>query len=137
VKYLLDTNICVFLFRRKSQVALDRLFKSQSGEVGISTITLAELRYGADRSSNPAKNHAVIDAFLMTVTVLDFTAEAAGVYGNIRTQLESAGTPIGPFDNLIAAQAISSQCIAVTNNINEFSRVPGLVVEDWTQPQSS
>jgi tRNA(fMet)-specific endonuclease VapC len=134
VKYLLDTNICVFIFRQKSAAVLQRLHKTQLGEVGISTITLAELRYGADRSSDPARNHLVIDAFLLTVIVSDFTENSARAYGSIRSQLESLGTPIGPVDTFIAAHAMSVGAIVVTNNSREFSRIAGLSVEDWTQP---
>lgn len=134
MKYLLDTNICVFLFRRKSPAVSQRLYQTQAGEVGISTVTLAELRYGADRSGDPPKNHAVIDAFLTTVSVREFDEEAASMYGSVRTVLESLGIPIGPLDNMIAAHALSLGLTLVTNNVREFSRVAGLVVEDWNLP---
>jgi tRNA(fMet)-specific endonuclease VapC len=133
VKYLLDTNICVFLFRRKSPEALQRLYQTQTGEVGISTVTLAELRDGADKSADPAKNHVVIDAFLTNITLVEFDEGAARCYGAVRSQLESRGTPIGPLDNLIAAQALSLGVTLVTNNVREFVRVTGMAVEDWTQ----
>ena len=134
MKYLLDTNICVFIFRRKFPSVLQRLHQTQSGEVGISAVTLAELRYGADKSSNPTKNHTVIDAFLTTVAVLEFHEDAARLDGTVRSDLESRGTPIGPLDNMIAAHALSAGTILVTNNVRELSRVAGLVVEDWTCP---
>jgi len=134
VKYLLDTNICVFLFRRKFPSVLQRLHQTQAGEVGISAVTLAELRYGADRSSDPPKNHAVIDAFLTTVAVVEFREDAARLYGLVRSDLESRGTPIGPLDNMIAAHTLSLGVTLVTNNVREFSRVTGLVVEDWCEP---
>ncbi len=133
MKYLLDTNICVFLFRQKSAEALQRLYQTQTGEVGISAVTLAELRYGADKSADPAKNHVVIDAFLTNITLAEFDESAAKCYGAIRSELESRGTPIGPLDNLIAAQALSLRVTLVTNNVREFARVSGMVVEDWTQ----
>lgn len=132
MKYLLDTNICVFLFRRKFPSVLQRLHQTQPGEVGISAVTLAELRYGADKSSDPSKNHAVIDAFLTTVAVLEFHEDAARLYGIVRSELESRETPIGPLDNMIAAHSLSAGTILVTNNVRELSRVAGLVVEDWT-----
>lgn len=134
MKYLLDTNICVFLFRRKFPSVLQRLHQTQAGEVGISAVTLAELRYGADRSSDPPKNHAVIDAFLTTVAVVEFREDAARLYGLVRSDLESRGTPIGPLDNMIAAHTLSLGVTLVTNNVREFSRVTGLVVEDWCEP---
>lgn len=134
MKYLLDTNICVFIFRRKFPSIRQRLDKTQPGEVGISAVTLAELRYGADKSSDPAKNHTVIDAFLTTVVVQEFSEDAARIYGNVRSQLESRGTPIGPLDNMIAAHSLSAGTVLVTNNVHEFSRVAGLVVVDWTCP---
>jgi len=134
VKYLLDTNICVFIFRRKFPSVLQRLHQTQAGEVGISAVTLAELRYGADRSSDPPKNHAVIDAFLTTVAVFEFHEDAARFYGIVRSELESRGTPIGPLDNMIAAHSLSLGVTLVTNNVREFSRVTGLAVEDWSEP---
>ena len=134
MKYLLDTNICVFLFRRKFPSVLQRLHQTQAGEVGISAVTLAELRYGADRSSDPPKNHAVIDAFLTAVSVLEFHEDAARLYGLVRSELESLGTPIGPLDNMIAAHTLSLGVTLVTNNVREFSRVTGLAVEDWCEP---
>lgn len=137
MKYLLDTNICVFLFRRKSPAALQRLYQTQSGDVGISTVTLAELRFGANNSGDPLKNHAVIDAFLTNVTAVEFGAEAAKIYGFVRSDLESRGVPIGPLDTLIAAHGLSLGVTLVTNNVREFSRVTRLVVEDWTQPTTS
>jgi tRNA(fMet)-specific endonuclease VapC len=116
VKYLLDTNICVFI-RKKSQQALQRLRQHPAGDVGISTITLAELRFGADKSQDPPKNHAAMDAFLAPLEIVEFDALAAEQYGGIR-----------------AAHAQSLGLILVTNNIGEFGRVSGLVVEDWTVP---
>lgn len=133
MKYLLDTNICVFLFRRKSSVALQRLVQTQTGDVGISTVTLAELRFGADKSGDPPRNHAVIDAFLTNVTIVEFDEEAATFYGSVRSDLESRGIPIGALDTLIAAHGLSLGVALVTNNVREFSRIKGLVVEDWTQ----
>ncbi len=134
MKYLLDTNICVFIFRRKFPSILQRLHQTQPGEVGISAVTLAELRYGADKSSDPPKNHTVIDAFLTTVAVLEFHEDAARLYGTVRSDLESRGTPIGPLDTMIAAHTLSLGVTLVTNNVREFARVIGLAVEDWSGP---
>jgi len=134
VKYLLDTNICVFVIRKKSQLALQRLRQHPAGDVGISTITLAELRYGADKSQDPPKNHAALNAFLAPLEVVEFDAQAAEQYGRIRADLEKRGLPIGPLDTLIATHAQSLGLTLVTNNLSEFTRVSGLVVEDWTVP---
>jgi len=134
VKYLLDTNICVFVIRRKSAAVLARLEKHTADEIGISTVTLAELRYGADKSQRPAQNHAALDAFLMPLMTVDFDADAAECYGKVRTTLERRGMPIGPLDTMIAAHALCLGIPLVTNNTVEFSRVAGLQLEDWTLP---
>lgn len=134
IRYLLDTNICIFLIRNKSQMVLQRFRQHPLGEIGISAVTLAELRYGADKSQDPTANHAALDAFLVPLSILDFNAEAANHYGKIRTDLEGRGLPIGPLDTMIAAHARSLGVTLVTNNVSEFSRVPGLTIEDWTKP---
>lgn len=134
ISYLLDTNICVFLIRNKSQSVLQRFRQHPVGEIGISAVTLAELRYGAEKSQNPAANHAALEAFLVPLSILDFDAEAASHYGKVRTDLEVRGLPIGPLDTMIAAHARSLSVTLVTNNVSEFSRVPGLAIEDWTKP---
>ena len=134
MNYLLDTSTCVFIIRNKSHLALQRLRQHAAGVVGISSITLAELRYGADKSQNPAKNHAALNGFLAPLEIVEFDARAAGQYGNTRADLEKRGLPIGPLDTLIAAHAHSPGLTLVTNNISEFTRVSGLAVEDWTVP---
>ena len=134
MKYLLDTNICVFIIRKKSQNALQRLGQHPMGVVGISVITLAELRYGADKSQDPPKNHAALMAFLAPLEVVEFDTSAADHYGIIRADLEKRGLPIGSLDMLIAAHAQSLGLTVVTNNVGEFTRVSGLAVEDWTLP---
>jgi tRNA(fMet)-specific endonuclease VapC len=134
VTYLLDTNTCVFIIRNKSQLALQRLRQHAAGVVAISSITLAELRFGADKSQDSAKNHAAFNGFLAPLEIVEFDAQAAGQYGNIRVDLENRGLPIGPLDTLIAAHAQSLSLTLVTNNIREFTRVSGLSVEDWTVP---
>jgi tRNA(fMet)-specific endonuclease VapC len=134
MKYLLDTNICVFIIRKKSQLALQRLRQHSVGDVGISAVTLAELRYGADKSQKPAANHAALDGFLASLEIVDFGGRAATHYGKVRADLETRGIPIGPLDTLIAAHALSLGVTLVTNNTAEFSRVNGLTVEDWSVP---
>jgi tRNA(fMet)-specific endonuclease VapC len=132
VKYLLDTNICIFLVKRKPVSVLLRFEQQSPQDISISTVTLAELRYGADKSSRPRQNHAALDAFLVPLSVLDFDSEAADRYGQVRADLERQGTPIGPLDTMIAAHALRLGAALVTNNSSEFSRVAGLNVEDWT-----
>jgi tRNA(fMet)-specific endonuclease VapC len=134
VKYLLDTNICVFVIRQKPQGVMHRFRQHDPDDLGISTVTLAELRYGADKSQDPVKNHNALNAFLAPLEIADFDARASEAYGKVRQDLESRGLPIGPLDTMIAAHALSLNVAVVTNNANEFSRVTGLTVEDWTQP---
>lgn len=137
MKYLLDTNFCVFVIRQRPQRALDRFREHDAGDLGISTITEAELRYGADKSRDPARNHAALNFFLAPLEIADFDSQAAEGYGRVRVDLESRGQAIGPLDTMIAAHALSLGVVVVTNNISEFSRVVGLNVEDWTQPRAN
>ncbi len=134
MKYLLDTNICIFVIKQKPTLVLQRFLQESPDDVAISSVTLAELRYGADKSTSPAKNHAALDSFLMPISVADFDSPAADDYGKVRAYLERRGTPIGPLDTMIAAHARSLNVTLVTANTSEFSRVPGLVCEDWTVP---
>ena len=134
MKYLLDTNICVFAIRKKSKRLLDRLRQFGPGDVGISTVTLAELRYGADKSQDPAKNHNALNSFVAPLEIVEFDAQAAEQYGRVRADLEVRGIPIGPLDTMLAAHALSLSVPLVTNNVGEFSRVSGLTVEDWAAP---
>ena len=133
MKYLLDTNICVFLIRRQSDAIREHLQRHQVGEIAISAITESELRFGADKSLDPAKNHAHLDRFLLTLPVLPFDSECAREYGRIRAFMEKNGTPIGSLDTLIAAHSLRAGLTIVTNNTREFQRVPGLSAVDWTQ----
>jgi len=133
VKFLLDTNICVFLIRNQSERVRDHIRRRRVGDIGVSAITESELRFGADKSSDPEKNHAVLERFFLTLPVLAFDSGCAREYGRIRAFLEKKGTPIGSLDTLIAAHALSGEMTVVTNNTREFKRVPGLRVEDWTR----
>ena len=129
---MLDTNICIFAIKRKSHLIASRIRKHQSSVV-LSSVVLAELRFGADKSQQPSKNHFALDLFLQPLQVSGLMADVATVYGRVRTTLESLGTPIGPLDTLIAAHALSMNATLVTNNTREFSRVPCLQLEDWSQ----
>jgi len=136
LKWLLDTNVCVFAIRGKPAELLRRFEQYPVGALGISTVTLAELRYGADKSGDPARNHRALDLFLAPIEIADFDASAAEYYGKVRTDLEVRGVPIGPLDTMIAAHALRLAVPLVTNNAREFSRVPGLVTEDWTKQET-
>ena len=133
MKYLLDTNICVFVIRRKSPLVLQRFRQQLPDDLGVSTVTLAELRFGADKSKDPIKNHAALNSFLAPIQVLTFDAECADYYGRVRSDLERRGLPIGPLDTMIAAQSLRLSVPLVTNNTVEFTRVSGLILEDWSK----
>jgi tRNA(fMet)-specific endonuclease VapC len=128
---MLDTNVCVDLLRGKNSQIV-RHMRRHKNEIAISTIALAELQHSVFKSSNPSTNLNTVVDFCLPLEILSFDELAAETYGRIRANLERAGTPIGPFDTLIAAHALSIDCTLVTNNENEFRRVDGLVVENWT-----
>ena len=131
---LLDTNAVIAVLNGRPPVVRTNLKAAiQEGEqVAVSSIVVFELRYGADRSADPARNHARIDDLLAgPMDVLPFTVEDAVAAGAIRARLAGRGTPIGPFDVLIAAQAVAREVPIVTANTREFERVPGLEVRNW------
>jgi tRNA(fMet)-specific endonuclease VapC len=129
--YLLDTNIVSYLIKTQDLTLIDQFEQaSTSAVIGISSITAAELYYGI-KKKNSAKLKASVDLFLSPLTVFNFDAKAALIYGDIRTDLELKGLPIGAHDLLIAAHAISLQAILVTNNMREFERVIGISLENW------
>lgn len=130
-EYILDTNICIYIIKRKPETVFNRFKELTPGNVGISSITLAEMQYGIDKSSKPDQNQGALDQFLLPLEILDFDAKAAIEYGRIRSALEKKGTPIGSLDMLIAAHAKSVGAILVTNNMKEFNRVSGLSTENW------
>jgi tRNA(fMet)-specific endonuclease VapC len=131
MKYLLDTNICIALIRQKPAALLQRLTSLQLGDAGISSITLAELFHGVEKSARPEQNMSALEQFLLPLDLADFDQDAALAYGKIRADLERTGQIIGSMDILIAAHAVSLNVIMVTNNVQEFQRVKGLFVEDW------
>ncbi|MBF8224007.1 type II toxin-antitoxin system tRNA(fMet)-specific endonuclease VapC [Halomonas sp. 328] len=130
LKYLLDTNICIYTIKNKPP-AVREAFHRHHGQLAISTITLMELIYGAEKSSAPERNLAVVEGFAARLEVLNYDADAAAHSGQVRAELARAGTPIGPYDQMIAGHARSLGLIVVTNNLKEFERVPGLRIEDW------
>ena len=133
MKYLLDTSVCVELIRNRGGRTARRMAQRPATDFALSSITVAELQYGAERSARPPHQRQTLEKFLVPFRVLDFEFEATGAYGKIRVQLEAAGTPIGALDMLIAAHAVSRDLILLTRNLKEFKRVPGLKAEDWTK----
>lgn len=133
MEYLLDTNICIYIIKKKPAQVFDKFLTLSIGSVGISSITLAELQYGISKSTNPGKNGEALGKFLTPIEIVDFGAYATAEYGKIRTELERRGTPIGSLDMLIAAHAKSLDLILVTNNEKEFDRIIGLKIENWTK----
>jgi tRNA(fMet)-specific endonuclease VapC len=134
MKVLLDTNICIYVIRKRPLEVLDRFGDHPVGEIGLSTITLAELQDGVSRSRYPDQNSRALAQFLLPLEIVPFDGNAAKVYGSVRASLEAQGSPIGPLDTLIAAHALSLGVTLVTNNTREFSRVPNLLLADWTRP---
>lgn len=131
MKYLLDTNICIYIIKHKPREAIERFNTLQPSDIAISAITVSELEYGAQKSQRPQQNAAALQQFLIPLEVLAFDQQAARIYGMIRANLERQGQVIGSLDMLIAAQAISEGVTLVTNNLGEFSRIPNLPLENW------
>ena len=132
--YMLDTNICIFLIKKKSPILIERLQKTIPGDLHLSAITLAELEHGVEKSFYPEKNSIALMHFLSIVEILPFDDKAAREYGKVKTYLQKRGIPISPLDTLIAAHAKAVGAVLVTNNTKEFARVYGLCLEDWTLP---
>lgn len=131
--YLLDTNTVSFALKGRSAAAVKRLAQVPRSKVAISVITEMELRFGVAKHPEPGRIKAVIDDFLRTISVANLPDDIATTYGRLRAELEARGRPIGPLDTIIAAHAISSGAVLVTNNVREFGRVRGLRCEDWTR----
>lgn len=134
LRYMLDTNLCIRVLRDRPPSLRER-FNAEAASLCISTITLAELLYGAEKSARPADTRAQVEAFAGRLAVLQFDAEAAAHYGDIRAALERQGQPIGPYDLMIAGHARSRGLVVVTGNLREFTRVAGLRAEDWLSHQ--
>lgn len=132
LRYLLDTNIVIYVMKRRPLEVLDT-FNKQANRMAISAITLAELMHGSEKSSRPAENLAAVEDFCSRLEVLSYTPKAAQHYGAIRTSLEKIGQPIGINDLHIAAHARSEGLILVTNNMKEFAKVPALQLENWIE----
>ena len=131
LKYMLDTNICIFTIKNKPQIVREA-FQQHYDRMCISFVTLMELIYGAEKSALAEKNLRVVEGFAARLEVLNYGVEAATHTGQVRAELAKLGTPIGPYDSMIAAHARALGLVLVTNNTREFERVPGLRLADWT-----
>jgi tRNA(fMet)-specific endonuclease VapC len=136
VKFLLDTNTCIYVINRRPPEVFEQLAAHGIGDVGVSSITAGELAFGTAKSRSP-KNRAALEKFLAPLEVMPFDEAASWAYGDLRSALEQSGTPIGSLDTLIAAHALSLDCCLITNNLREFRRVPGLRLENWVGRVSS
>lgn len=130
MRFLLDTNICIYVINARPAAVLTRFIEHEPDGLGVSSITAAELYWGAFNSGS-VRNVSAMEKFLAPLEVRDFDLAAARHYGQVRTALQRKGTPIGPLDMQIAAHALALDLILVTNNLREFRRVPGLRVENW------
>jgi tRNA(fMet)-specific endonuclease VapC len=132
MNYLLDTNICIYLIKRKPPEVLQRFRQLQPGSIFISSVTTSELYYGAQKSQRVQTNLEALNNFLLPFRIVDYDESASFLYGELRADLEKRGQPIGPLDMMIAAHALSLDVPLVTNNTKEFERVKGLKLENWT-----
>ena len=130
MKYLFDTNICIYVIKKKPPRVLHKLTQMNISDVGISSITLSELEYGVEKSQFPEKNRIALLEFLSPIEICNYDTLSAKRYGIIRAELERKGTIIGSLDMLIAAHAVSLSLILVTNNESEFKKVPELKTEN-------
>ena len=129
--YSLDTNICIYLMKGGYPQIEQRLLACQPDEVALSAIVVAELRFGAENSSYPDRNHKTLDAFLSGFTILPFDEKATHSYGKVRAYFKKKGQPIGSEDTFIAGHAIANDLILVTNNVKQFQHLPKLKIENW------
>jgi tRNA(fMet)-specific endonuclease VapC len=132
-QYMLDTNICIYIIKRKPANVVQRIRQCPIAQVTVSSITLSELEYGVAKSSRPEQNQIALAQFLAPMEIVPYGGEAAQHYGRLRAFLEKQGTLIGALDMLIAAHALSLGCLLVTKNEKEFRRVPDLKIDNWTQ----
>ena len=133
MKYMLDTNICIYLIKQQPKEVVEKFQGIALGEIAISSVTVAEMMYGVGKSLYKEKNKTALEAFLAPLEVVDFDFASAQQYGEVRAYLEKIGKPIGAYDLMIAAQALSLGLVLVTNNEQEFQRIPDLFVENWVK----
>ena len=133
MRYMLDTNICIYVIKHKPEKVLRKLQTIHPEDVCISSVTYAELVHGVEKSAAVEKNRLALSMLLANMEILDFDAQAADCYGKIRSDLEKKGRPIGPLDMMIAGHGQSLGYTVVTNNVKEFSRVSALRIENWAE----
>ena len=133
MRYMLDTNICIYAIKQKPPQVWEHLTAHVPEEICISAVTYAELMHGVEKSAAPERNRLALTLLLANIEIMTFDTAAANAYGRIRAALEKAGKPIGPLDMMIAGHALSLGCTVVTNNTGEFSRVAGLPLENWAE----
>ncbi|MBN8562313.1 MAG: type II toxin-antitoxin system VapC family toxin [Leptolyngbya sp. UWPOB_LEPTO1] len=133
MQYLLDTNICIYLIKQRPPKVLERFSNLALSDIGISSITVAELEYGVCKSQQQEKNRNALMQFLILLEIVAFDQAAATLYGAIRSDLESRGLVIGAMDMLIAAHALSLSVTLVSNNVREFSRIANLSLQNWAE----
>lgn len=131
MKFLIDTNICIYIMNNHPPEVLKKFKNIGVGKVGISSITVSELHYGAYKSSHKRVNAKRLEEFLNPFEILTYDENASKYYGKIRSQLEEQGNVIDPLDMLIAAHALSNKLILITNNVKEFKRVRSLKIQNW------
>ncbi len=131
MRYMLDTNICIYLIKHKPPQVFEKLQEHNPDEICISAVTYAELVHGVEKSKAVERNRLALTILLSNIEILDFDMKAAEEYGRIRADLEKKGTPIGPLDMMIAGHAKSLGYTVVTNNVGKFKRVEGLQYENW------
>ena len=132
MKYLIDTNICIYIINKRPTDVLKKFHKHSIDDFAVSSITHAELQYGIEKSHNIQKNQKALDQFLLPLTILPFHGKRmVTCYGQLRAGLEKKGQIIGSLDMLIAAQALCLHLTVISNNLKEFSRIPGLKCENW------
>ena len=133
MRYMLDTNICIYAIKHKPEKVFQKLQEVVPGDVCVSSVTYAELVHGVEKSVAVEKNRLALSMLLANIEILDFDVDAADCYGKIRADLEKKGTSIGPLDMMIAGHAQSLGYTVVTNNVKEFSRVMDLKIENWAE----
>lgn len=133
MKYMLDTNICIYLINHRPAHVRQHFEAHPIGDIGISVITACELAYGVSKSRS-ARNRAALETFLLPLDIAAFDDTAVWRYAALRAELERSGQPIGALDTQIAAHALTLGCTLVTNNTSEFARIGGLALENWAEP---
>ncbi len=136
MRYMLDTNICIYAIRQRPPQVLDAFRQYAPAGLGISSITAAELWFGVEKSRSE-RNRTALKQFLEPLEIAPFDEDAARIYGAVRAQLENKGEPIGPLDTQIAAHAIALETTLVSNNTREFARVSGLRLANWAEPMGA